>query len=127
MGARVAARSDAGGRDRDPGLFLALAPATRHSSPLGDSSRRGRPGGTIPFSSTSTSLLCQKTTAILRRLDLRGRIAFHDAERDWGRAHDRFPDLRPDCLEEMHVVTARGNVYRGFDAYRALAWVMPAT
>ncbi len=72
--------------------------------------------------------LCEKTVAILGRLDLFRRIDFYDAMRDWARAHDRFPSLRQeDCLEEMHVVTARGNVYRGFDAYRALAWAMPAT
>jgi predicted DCC family thiol-disulfide oxidoreductase YuxK len=70
--------------------------------------------------------LCQKTVAVLRRLDLMDRVEFHDALRDWPSIHAAFPMLRQeDCLETMHVVTAGGEVRTGFDAYRAISWSIP--
>lgn len=70
--------------------------------------------------------LCQKTVAVLRRLDLFGRIEFHDALRDWPAVQVAFPRLRQeDCLDTIHVVTASGDVRTGFDAYRAIAWSIP--
>ena len=70
--------------------------------------------------------LCQKTVAVLRRLDLLGRIVFHDALRDWPAIQAAFPTLsQEECLENMHVVTASGRVETGFDAYRAISWSLP--
>ena len=70
--------------------------------------------------------VCRRTVAFLARLDLLGRVAFHDAQRDWPAVHATFPALRrEDCLETMHVVTSSGDVRTGFDAYRAIAWSMP--
>jgi predicted DCC family thiol-disulfide oxidoreductase YuxK len=70
--------------------------------------------------------ICQKTVAVLRRLDLFGRIVFHDALNDWAGIHAAFSMLRQeDCLETMHVVTASGRVRTGFDAYRAISWSIP--
>ena len=70
--------------------------------------------------------LCQRTVAVLRRLDVGERIAFLDALNDWTRVHHEFPTLTQEqCLETMHVVTPRGRVHTGFDAYRALAWSVP--
>jgi len=70
--------------------------------------------------------LCQKTVAVLRRVDLLGRIVFHDALRDWPAIQAAFPGLRQEeCLENMHVVTSSGRVETGFDAYRAISWSVP--
>ncbi|MEX0878117.1 MAG: DCC1-like thiol-disulfide oxidoreductase family protein [Thermoanaerobaculia bacterium] len=64
--------------------------------------------------------------ALLRRLDIRKRIAFRDALRDWPRIQREFPALTQEqCLESMHVATPRGRIHSGFDAYRALAWALP--
>ena len=70
--------------------------------------------------------LCQQTVAVLRRIDLLGRIVFHDALRDWPAIQTAFPTLsQEECLETMHVVTASGRVETGFDAYRAISWSVP--
>ncbi len=70
--------------------------------------------------------LCQRTVAVLRRLDVLDRIVFLDALGDWSRIREAFPSLREeDCLATMHVVTAAGQIETGFDAYRALSWSLP--
>jgi len=70
--------------------------------------------------------LCQKTVAVLRRLDVLDRIVFRDALRDWPAIRTEFPTLSQEaCLENMHVVTASGRVETGFDAYRAISWSLP--
>jgi predicted DCC family thiol-disulfide oxidoreductase YuxK len=70
--------------------------------------------------------LCQRTVAVLRRLDLFGRIEFLDALADWPRVHAAYPSLaQEDCLRTMHVVTRGGRVATGFDAYRAIVWSLP--
>jgi predicted DCC family thiol-disulfide oxidoreductase YuxK len=72
--------------------------------------------------------LCGKTVAVLRRLDLFHRLEFYDALADWPRVRADFPSLvQEDCLKTMHVVTDRGRVETGFDAYRAIAWSLPLT
>ncbi len=70
--------------------------------------------------------LCGKTVAVLRRLDLGGRLEYYDAFAGWPRVQADFPSLvQDDCLRTMHVVTDRGRVETGFDAYRAIAWSLP--
>jgi predicted DCC family thiol-disulfide oxidoreductase YuxK len=70
--------------------------------------------------------LCQRTVALLRRLDVADRIEFLDAIDDWPRIHGAFPSLSLDaCLKTMHVVMAGGRVEAGFDACRALSWSLP--
>ena len=70
--------------------------------------------------------LCQATTRVISDLDLSGRVALYDAENDWAHIERRFAGLSKDaCLKDMHVVTATGQVCMGFDAYRALGWVLP--
>jgi predicted DCC family thiol-disulfide oxidoreductase YuxK len=70
--------------------------------------------------------LCQKSVAILKRLDWLHRLRFLDA-RDPANLPAREPPLNPDrLLEEMHVLTPDGqNVYHGFGAFRWLAWRLP--
>jgi predicted DCC family thiol-disulfide oxidoreductase YuxK len=70
--------------------------------------------------------LCRPTIAVLRRLDLRGRVEFVDVTRDWPAVHDRFPTLsQAACLTEMHGIDRRGRLFAGFDTYRALARLLP--
>ena len=64
-------------------------------------------------------MLCRRTVEIMRRLDLFERLAFTDFRRR------PVPNLSPDALaRDMHVI-ARGGVFRGFEAYRRLALVLP--
>jgi hypothetical protein len=46
---------------------------------------------------------------------------------DWDRIQSRWPHLDAEaCLRDMHVLTANGAIYAGYDGYRSLAWVLPA-
>ena len=70
--------------------------------------------------------LCRGTIAVIRDLDLLGRVRYCDAFNDWALIEKEFPHLnQPACLADMHVVTPKGKTVSGFDAYRALAWVLP--
>lgn len=70
--------------------------------------------------------LCRRTVAVLRRLDVLGRIEYWNVH-EWPKVTARFPGLdRAACLDEMHVVTPGGRVRTGFHAYRAIAWGIPA-
>jgi predicted DCC family thiol-disulfide oxidoreductase YuxK len=69
--------------------------------------------------------LCVPAVAVLRRLDLFGRVSFLDVTRHWPEISRRFPSLtREHCLADMHVVTADGT-FAGYDAYRALSKSLP--
>jgi predicted DCC family thiol-disulfide oxidoreductase YuxK len=71
--------------------------------------------------------LCQHTVQVVRRLDVLDRIDVLDVARDWPSVAVRYPGLsQAACLEDMHVVTPRGDVEIGFDAYRAMARSIPA-
>jgi predicted DCC family thiol-disulfide oxidoreductase YuxK len=86
---------------------------------------RRRPQNTLIFDGACG--LCRRTVGVLDCLDVLDRIQFRDALADWPQIHIRFPDLnQQDCLAAMYAVTANGAVHVGFDAYRALAWSMPA-
>lgn len=70
--------------------------------------------------------LCGRTVALIRALDLLGRVELLDAWGDWARIAGRFPRLdQQACLDDMHVVTPRGRVLKGFEGYRALAAALP--
>jgi predicted DCC family thiol-disulfide oxidoreductase YuxK len=70
--------------------------------------------------------LCTRTVAVLRSLDLRGRVTFFDIWRDWPAIQARFPALpQPALAADMHVISDDGRVFKGFDGYRALMWVLP--
>jgi predicted DCC family thiol-disulfide oxidoreductase YuxK len=70
--------------------------------------------------------LCQKSVAILRRLDWLRKLRYGDA-RDPEQIPVYVPPLDPQrLLEEMHVLTPNGKqVYRGFAALRWMAWRLP--
>ncbi|MCS7166194.1 MAG: DUF393 domain-containing protein [Gemmatales bacterium] len=73
--------------------------------------------------------LCVGTVALLRRLDVLGRLAYQNAREPFELPSTR-PAIEPDrLLKEMHVVTPgteRRRVYTGYYAFRWLAWQLPA-
>jgi predicted DCC family thiol-disulfide oxidoreductase YuxK len=70
--------------------------------------------------------LCRRTMAIIRSLDLFGRVECIDALNDRLTIEKRFATLSGNpYLTDMQVVTPRGKVYSGFYAYRTLAWLLP--
>ncbi|MCZ2343831.1 MAG: DUF393 domain-containing protein [Bacteroidales bacterium] len=70
--------------------------------------------------------LCQKSIAILRRLDWRNRLAYHNA-REFETLPPATVALEPSrLLEEMHVLTPdRARAPSGFRAIRWIAWRLP--
>ena len=74
--------------------------------------------------------LCTRTIAVLRRLDLLGRLQFVDANVSAAYLASIDPSLTPEaCLADMHVVVRHGSgaisLQAGFDGYRSIAWVLP--
>jgi predicted DCC family thiol-disulfide oxidoreductase YuxK len=70
--------------------------------------------------------LCKKTIAVVKSLDLLGRVEYLDAVNRWPEIQKRFPNLdQVRCLEDMHAVSSTGKVRAGFEAYRGLAWELP--
>ncbi|HEY7171892.1 MAG TPA: DCC1-like thiol-disulfide oxidoreductase family protein [Vicinamibacterales bacterium] len=69
--------------------------------------------------------LCRPTVAILRRLDLLGRVRTLDLWTQWDVVQRVAPSLtREAALRDMHAL-ADGRLARGFDAYREIAWTLP--
>jgi predicted DCC family thiol-disulfide oxidoreductase YuxK len=70
--------------------------------------------------------LCRKSVEILRRLDWLRKLRYGDA-RDPEQVPVHDPPLTPaQLLEEMHLLTPDGkHVYRGFAAFRWMAWQLP--
>jgi predicted DCC family thiol-disulfide oxidoreductase YuxK len=73
--------------------------------------------------------LCLRSVAVLKRLDVFGRLVYHDARQPFA-VPLTSPPLDPDkLLVQMHVVTpgtTRRRCYGGFYAFRTLAWYLPA-
>jgi predicted DCC family thiol-disulfide oxidoreductase YuxK len=71
--------------------------------------------------------LCLKSVALLRRLDWLHRLSYVNV-RDRDHLPPRDPPLDPDrLLQEMHLLTPQGQgTYHGFQAFRWMAWRMPA-
>ena len=70
-------------------------------------------------------LLCIRSIRVLRAADVRKRLMFHDAN-DRESVFATFPMLRDADLDDaMYAVDERGRVYRGFFAFRRLAWATP--
>jgi predicted DCC family thiol-disulfide oxidoreductase YuxK len=70
---------------------------------------------------------CIRALRIVRATDIRQAVSFHDAN-DRAVLEARFPMLREaDVAEAMYAVTSRGEVYRGFFAFRRVMWVSPLT
>ncbi len=70
--------------------------------------------------------LCGRTVAVVRSLNLLGRVEFSNLHTDWPDLQARFPTLdREACLTEMVVVGPGTRESSGFKAYRQLARAMP--
>jgi predicted DCC family thiol-disulfide oxidoreductase YuxK len=71
--------------------------------------------------------MCRRTLRWLRYLDLLRKTVPQNIADDWDRIQSRWPQLDAEaCLRDMHVLTEDRTIYRGFDGYRSLAWVLPA-
>jgi predicted DCC family thiol-disulfide oxidoreductase YuxK len=71
-------------------------------------------------------LFCVRTIRMLRPLDVLGRVSFHDAN-DRQAVVGRFPALAEADLDDaMYAIDGSGRRYRGFYAFRRLAWALPA-
>jgi predicted DCC family thiol-disulfide oxidoreductase YuxK len=70
--------------------------------------------------------LCQRSVAILKKLDWFKKIEYQNC-----RLVDQLPQTDPPLvpqrlLEEMHLVPRKGRpIYHGFGAFRWMAWRMP--
>lgn len=71
--------------------------------------------------------ICLKTMALVDALNWSGRARLLDATR-WETVAAAHPELSQEaCFEDIHFVDAKGTAFRGFEAYRALAWRLPLT
>jgi predicted DCC family thiol-disulfide oxidoreductase YuxK len=70
--------------------------------------------------------LCQRTMAVIRRIDLLNKVEILDAMNKWPSIANRFSSLNQDeCLRVMHAIHTSGRVTTGFDAYRTIARAVP--
>jgi predicted DCC family thiol-disulfide oxidoreductase YuxK len=70
--------------------------------------------------------LCQRTVAILKKLDWLGRLAFQNCRDEARWPPSAQPLVLSRLLEEMHVVTPdRRRTYAGYAAFRWIAWRLP--
>jgi predicted DCC family thiol-disulfide oxidoreductase YuxK len=71
--------------------------------------------------------LCLKSVDLVKRFDWLQRLKYVNL-RETEKVPVRQPPLEPQrLLDEMHLITPDGkHVYHGFDAFRWMAWRMPA-
>jgi predicted DCC family thiol-disulfide oxidoreductase YuxK len=70
--------------------------------------------------------MCIRMLRILHYLDVFRSVVPYDAANDWPAIQRKFPGISHDAaMRDMHVVTADGRIYRGFDAFRSMAVAMP--
>jgi predicted DCC family thiol-disulfide oxidoreductase YuxK len=70
-------------------------------------------------------LFCIRSLSVLRALDRRGKLEFHDAN-ERARVVARFPVLDGVDLDAaMYAVDTRGRAYAGFYAFRRIARELP--
>lgn len=71
--------------------------------------------------------ICRSVASVVTRLDLLHRIEPIDVLNEWTMVAKRFGLLTQErCLTDMHVVRPDGKVVTRFEAYRSLAWTIPA-
>ena len=71
---------------------------------------------------------CQRSVAILKKLDWLGRLAFQNGRDEAHWPPSERPLVMSRLLEEMHVVTPdRRKTYAGYAAFRWIAWRLPLT
>jgi predicted DCC family thiol-disulfide oxidoreductase YuxK len=68
---------------------------------------------------------CARSLALCRRLAHRPVFRFHDAN-DHESVNARFPAIAgSDTADAMFAITERGEVFRGFFAFRRMMWTSP--
>ena len=71
--------------------------------------------------------LCQKSVGLLKGLDWFGAIGYVDVRDPRQLQSVHLPVARERLLEEMHLLPPEGGaVYHGFEAFRWMAWRLPA-
>jgi predicted DCC family thiol-disulfide oxidoreductase YuxK len=71
---------------------------------------------------------CQRSVAMLKKLDWLGRLAFQNCRDESHWPPSERPLVMSRLLEEMHVVTPdRRRTYAGYAAFRWIAWRLPLT
>jgi len=84
------------------------------------------PGTTLHMFYDGGCGVCTSTIPVLRRLDLLHRVRFVDVTREWDSISANFRTLtRERCLTDIHAVTTDESIHTGFDAYVAVARVLP--
>ncbi len=69
--------------------------------------------------------ICRRTVVAVDAADWAGRVRLLPTT-DWDAVAALHPALElADCLADVHLVDAHGRVFRGFAAYRQLAWRLP--
>lgn len=72
--------------------------------------------------------VCQRTVAVIDRLNLLEHVEIVDFQRHWTSLREAFPVLDYDaCLKDIHLIRRDGESSTGFYAYRTLAWLLPLT
>ncbi|HEY1629001.1 MAG TPA: DUF393 domain-containing protein [Tepidisphaeraceae bacterium] len=70
--------------------------------------------------------ICSRTARALHHLDLFHKTVPLDIAHEWPVIHEKFPRITFEAaMRDMHVVVEDGEIFRGFDAYRSLAWILP--
>ena len=70
--------------------------------------------------------ICARTARLLHHLDVFRKTVPLDIAHEWPRIAEQFPQITPQAaMRDMHVITESGDIFRGFDAYRSLAWIFP--
>ena len=69
-------------------------------------------------------VFCRRSVRVLRVLDLRRRLVFHDST-DRKLVLRQLPALAGADLDAAMWALTRGRTYRGFYAFRRIAWAVP--
>lgn len=83
-----------------------------------------RPRGRVLYDGACP--LCRRSIALLRKLDWFGRLEYVDVRDSLGSLLCQEPVASAPLLEQMHLLTPDGRWHRGFEAFRWLAWRLPA-
>jgi predicted DCC family thiol-disulfide oxidoreductase YuxK len=94
-----------------------------------------RISGLMPISESATKnaqvfydgqcRLCQKSVALLKKLDWRKVLVYVDVREKDHPAVKTLPVSNGQLLQEMHVLTPRKEIHHGFYAFRWMAWKLP--